>query len=76
MSPTWEDFLDEPPVVNPSNVHTMLDNLSVVANYESPTMASALVLLAKPYHLPVRIMQKLGSVNTTATLVLAAKSVW
>ena len=39
-------------------------------------MASALSLLAKPYHLPARIMQNLGSFNTTATFVLAAKSVW
>ena len=39
-------------------------------------MASALGLLAKPYHLVARIMQNLGAVSTTATLVLAATSVW
>ena len=76
VSLAWEEFLDRPPVVDPSSVQTMLDNLSVVANYQSPTMASALALLAKPYHLPARITQSLGSVTTTATLVLAAKSLW
>ena len=35
MLPVWEDFLDRPPVVDPSNAETRLDNLLLSANYQN-----------------------------------------
>ena len=52
VSLVWEEFLDRPPMVDRSSVQTMIDNVSVVASYQWPTMALVLALLAKPYHLP------------------------
>jgi len=72
----WEEFLDAPPAHDPASIQSLLDNLSVIANYQAATLSSALALLARPYGLPARITTNLGAISTTAALVLGAKSVW
>ena len=38
----WEDFLDTPPAHEPASIQFLLDNLSVIANYEAATLSLAL----------------------------------
>ena len=65
-----------PSAHDPASIQSLLDNLSVVANYQAATLSSVLTLLARPYSLPARIITNLGAISTTAGLVLGAKSVW
>jgi len=69
----WEEFLDAPPAHDPASIQSLLDNLSVIANYQGATLSSAVALLACPYGLPARITTNLGAIPTTAALVLGAK---
>ena len=65
-----------PSAHDPASIQSLLDSLSVVANYQATTLSSALTLLPRPYNLPARIITNLGAISTTAALVLGAKSVW
>ena len=71
----WEESLDAPPAHEPASIQSLLDNLSVIANYQAATLSLALALLARPYSLLARIITNLGAISTAA-LVLGAKSVW
>ena len=71
----WEEFVDAPPAHDPASIQSLLDNLSVIANYQAAMLSSALALLARPYGLPARITTNLGAISRTAALVLGAKSV-
>ena len=75
IAAAWEEFLDAPLVHDPASILSLLDNLSVVANYQAATLSSAMTLLAPPYSLPAQIITNLGAISTTAALVLGAKLV-
>ena len=63
----WEEFLDAPSAHDLASIRSLMDNLSVVANYEAATLSSALTLLAHSYNLPARIITYLCHLHDRRT---------